>query len=186
MSKDNFFNDLPAIPGVPTNDPLSTPTTPVPTPPPGIAPFYQVGSGDTVFRVDQNGMWLGARRFIDAPFKVSMTGVVTISAPNAAWVAVSFLNSWVDYGGGYNPVAYLIDSAGFVHLRGMAKSGTVGAGTPIFTLPAGFRPENRCLFNAQSNGALGRVDVFTTGNVEVITGNNAWVSLDGITFKAFQ
>ena len=36
----------------------------------------QVGMGSSVMRVDQQGLWLGAERFADAPFSVSMTGEI--------------------------------------------------------------------------------------------------------------
>ena len=36
----------------------------------------QVGMGSSVMRVDQQGLWLGAERFEDAPFSVSMTGEI--------------------------------------------------------------------------------------------------------------
>lgn len=36
----------------------------------------QVGIGDTVFRADQSGIWLGAATFADAPFSVDMQGNV--------------------------------------------------------------------------------------------------------------
>lgn len=36
----------------------------------------QVGMGSNVMRVDQQGLWLGAERFEDAPFSVSMTGEI--------------------------------------------------------------------------------------------------------------
>lgn len=39
----------------------------------------QVGMGDTVMRVDQQGLWLGAERFADAPFSVDMDGNVIAS-----------------------------------------------------------------------------------------------------------
>lgn len=34
----------------------------------------QVGFGSSVFRVDEQGLWLGAERFNDAPFRVDMQG----------------------------------------------------------------------------------------------------------------
>lgn len=37
----------------------------------------QVGMGSTVFRVDAQGIWLGAERFADAPFSVDMSGNIT-------------------------------------------------------------------------------------------------------------
>lgn len=39
-----------------------------------------VGSGSRVFRVDESGMWLGAAKYADAPFKVDMQGNVTMTS----------------------------------------------------------------------------------------------------------
>ena len=35
-----------------------------------------VGSGDSIFRVNKQGLWLGAKKFEDAPFRVSLKGVI--------------------------------------------------------------------------------------------------------------
>ena len=71
---------------------------------------------------------------------------------------------------------------GVVHLRGLVKSGTVGLA--IFNLPEGYRPSAREAIATISNGAIGRCDIKTSGNVIAYIGNNAWFSLDGITFRA--
>ena len=34
----------------------------------------QMGYGSKVFRADEQGIWLGAKRFVDAPFSVDMEG----------------------------------------------------------------------------------------------------------------
>lgn len=34
----------------------------------------QIGAGNIAFKADQSGIWLGADRFIDAPFSVDMNG----------------------------------------------------------------------------------------------------------------
>lgn len=39
-----------------------------------------VGSGSKVFRVDESGMWLGAAKWADAPFKVDMDGNLTATS----------------------------------------------------------------------------------------------------------
>lgn len=39
-----------------------------------------VGSGNSVFRADQQGIWLGADKYEDAPWKVSITGAMYFSA----------------------------------------------------------------------------------------------------------
>ena len=86
---------------------------------------------------------------------------------------------------------FRIDANGVVHLRGLVKSGSIGA---IFTLPAGYRPTATWLFICASNSSAtppgyARVDINTSGSVSLNTysanSNNGWVSLDGITFATF-
>lgn len=101
------------------------------------------------------------------------------------WRAVSFLNGWTNYGGSYNPAGYFKDNMGMVHLRGLVKSGAIPK--HIFILPTGFRPQYRELQPVQTNSnTIGRVDVLTDGRVHVTAGNAGWLSLDGITFRAYR
>lgn len=94
----------------------------------------------------------------------------------------AFENSWVNYGSGWGEAAMWRDPLGFVHLRGLIKSGTVG--TQAFLLPPGFRPGTNETFPTISNGAVGRVDVLTDGQVEPVSpSNNTYVSLAGIYFR---
>jgi len=104
----------------------------------------------------------------------------------------AFQNSWSNYSAGtsFSVAGFMKDSMGFVHLTGLVKGGATNG--VIFTLPAGYRPdvskasaEDRLLFGTISNSAIGRVDVYENGNIlSSTTNNNAWVALDGITFKA--
>ena len=105
-------------------------------------------------------------------------------APDSGWIAPTFVNNWVNYGGGYNTAGYRKDAMGYVHLRGLIKSGT--AAQNAFVLPAGYRPEMRELLSVQSNDTEGRIDVLTTGDVLMQGISNIWVCLDGLTFKAYQ
>jgi hypothetical protein len=59
-----------------------------------------------------------------------------------AWVALSglYVNSWTDFGGGYQAGQYTRDGTGRVWVRGLLKAGTLTAGTTILTMPSGFRP----------------------------------------------
>lgn len=98
------------------------------------------------------------------------------------FIAPTLLNSWVNFGGGFNDAGYLKDFSGTVHLRGLVKNGVIG--NAIFQLPAGYRPANEELQITISNGALGRVDIYPSGDVGATSGSNAWFSLDGITFRA--
>lgn len=98
------------------------------------------------------------------------------------WIAPTLINSWVNFGSGFNPAGYYKDPFGIVHLRGVVKSGVVG--TDIFTLPIGYRPANTELLACVSNGALGIVEPSAAGGVNATAGNNTYFSLDGLTFRA--
>jgi len=101
------------------------------------------------------------------------------------WIPVPLMSEgWTRYNSEYNPPEFYMDTCGFVHLRGMIKGGATGSGSVIFTLPAGFRPENRELFCVMSAGSAGRCDVDRAGRVVACQGDPAWYSLDGIVFRA--
>ena len=101
------------------------------------------------------------------------------------WITPTLLNSWVDYGGGYTAIQYTKDNFGFVHLKGVAKDGTIGS--DMFTLPAGYRLSERARFGIDtSSNAHGRCDIRADGGVNPAVGSNTYFSLDGITFKAEQ
>ena len=97
----------------------------------------------------------------------------------------TLLNSWVNYGSGYESASYFKDKCGVVHLAGMVKSGTTTAETVIFTLPEGYRPRTSEKFFCVSLNAICVIDVYATGNVAIKTGaNSGWISLSGISFLA--
>ena len=53
----------------------------------GISAFnnsFKRGYGDKVWGVDDRGMWLGAADFVDAPFKISMTGQMIFTASDGS------------------------------------------------------------------------------------------------------
>lgn len=101
------------------------------------------------------------------------------------FVVLEFLNSWVNYGGLYEDCGYCKDALGFVHIRGLLKSGVLGQ--PAFQLPIGFRPYGDLMFpSVQSTGSIviGWVLVKPNGNVMVGGGGNTYATLDGIVFYA--
>lgn len=98
------------------------------------------------------------------------------------WHAPTQLNSWTDYGTPHIGAGYMKDSQGFVHLRGLVKSGTIS--TAIFTLPVGYRPTAEHAFAVESNATIGTCRVQADGNVMANSGNNAWFSLSGVHFRA--
>jgi ribose 5-phosphate isomerase RpiB len=104
-----------------------------------------------------------------------------------SWTAPILLNSWVNYGGSNAAAGYYKDSLNRAQLRGFIKSGTVGA--IIFNLSAGYRPSVNMNFGAlSSNGSLilAYIEVYTSGDVVLVSGGNTYLSLDGISFRAQQ
>jgi hypothetical protein len=123
------------------------------------------------------------------PFGVlNVDNGVTLTTTGTWQDATSLLvNSWVNYAAGHRTVGYRKSAIGQVFLRGLVKSGTAPSVT-IFTLPSGFRPAQQEIFMQASNLGQARVDVFTTGAVQVVSyigsGSNAFVSLAGINFDS--
>lgn len=96
----------------------------------------------------------------------------------------AFQGTWVNYAAGYEEAGYWKDPWGVVHLCGTVKNGTIN--TPIFTLPGGYRPKAREMFVNQAGADTGfRLDVSAAGDVIPVNGTNGYVSLSGITFRAF-
>lgn len=95
---------------------------------------------------------------------------------------VGFQNSWVNFGGGPDTIAYMKDALGFVHVRGAMKSGTIN--TTAFTLPVGYRPGNTVAFATTSNNLFGSITVDSSGNVNPNVGSNVFVYTSVICFFA--
>lgn len=120
----------------------------------------------------------------------SVTAQLAAALSPQAWTGFTFLNSWANYGGGNQTGAYFQDAFGVVHLRGLVKRTVTGfgAGVPICTLPAGYRPAATISFwvwgGTTPKGT--KVVLLTSGNVYVEASDSAApeaiLSLDGITF----
>lgn len=99
------------------------------------------------------------------------------------WIAATLMNGWQNYGGNFAPAGYYKDALGFVHLRGGIRNGSIP--NTAFQLPAGFRPHySQAYAQYSASDTLARIDVVTSGNVNINSGNNAFVSLEGISFWA--
>lgn len=160
------------VPGTPASSPSA---------PNATAIQASVGSGNPytilqAVRVDAGVAVIAANKITD---------VRSLANPTAAneqpWQTPTLQNGWVKYGDVFTDPAYMKDSRGFVHVRGLVKSGTVGA--TIFTLPAGYRPAGSVRFATDSNGAYAAVTVTAAGLI-TSTGSNTWVFLDAILFRA--
>jgi hypothetical protein len=104
------------------------------------------------------------------------------------WQSAELAEGYRQFDGEYNPVQYFRDSLGIVHLRGTlgpnALVGTLEAGV-LFTLAPGYRPEFIENHLASAGTVIGRLEVFPDGKVLLTSDGHTWVSLDGITFRAF-
>ncbi len=111
---------------------------------------------------------------------ITDAGVGTIGTEKAP----ALVNSWANTGAGYAVAGFWKDEANTVHLKGTIASGT---GT-ICTLPVGFRPATIQRFSVESNNGagyiMGVVQISSTGDVNMLAGNNVDLCLDGISFLA--
>ena len=100
------------------------------------------------------------------------------------WYQPDLENNWVVYHAtAYNRPEYMIDSNGFVHLRGMLKDGDA-ENDDMFSLPQGFRPAKSESFAGVSSSGFAGIVVDADGDVRAYTGGSTtWTSLDGITFE---
>lgn len=100
-------------------------------------------------------------------------------------IAPTLLGAWVNFGSSNAASGYYLDDEGWVTLRGLVRSGT----GMIFTLPAGYRPPLIVRFPvatlAGATQTFGEVYVSDVGDVVLAAGGNAYVSLDGIRFRAY-
>lgn len=103
------------------------------------------------------------------------------------WITPTLLNGWIPYGSGTTAPGYYKDSDGYVHMKGLIKSGI--ANLPILYLPLGYRPKEQLNFSVLTTGTgglvIGQLSVNITGSL-IANGGTLMLSLDGITFLAEQ
>lgn len=100
------------------------------------------------------------------------------------FITPTLLNSWVEFSA-FNTTGYYKDPYGIVRIKGLVKDGVVGAATPIFTLPVGYRPSALVIIPAVGgSNTFARLNVAVNGDVSVEVGSNVFMSLDSISFRA--
>jgi hypothetical protein len=92
----------------------------------------------------------------------------TMNGSGVAWIAPTLLNSWVNYGGSEQPAQYRKVGTR-VDVRMAVKHGTT---SPIFNLPAGYRPTYNLGFSGNVHDNTSAPDychirVLTTGDVQL-------------------
>lgn len=121
---------------------------------------------------------------VDARTQISviMNEYAKRQQPN--WIAPTLLNSWANYGGGYETVGYYKDEFGMVHFKGVLKTGTIP--TTAFILPIGYRPPALKLVIPAVSNTLSTIEILANGEVKVTSGTNTFIAIDGISFRAGQ
>jgi len=110
---------------------------------------------------------------------------LTGTAIDSTDALIPTLNSpWINYGAGFGGARYFKDAAGIVHIEGLiqAPGGSSTSGVTLFTLLSGYRPADTLMFTTANGGGAGRIDVDSSGNVIMQSGNTAFTSLSGISF----
>lgn len=142
--------------------------------------------GDPDLFPDTFAAWI--TRLVEASpnWRLQVTQLPEVEAINyvGATGNAAFEGTWTNYGAGYESAGYYKDPFGRVHLTGVIKSGTIN--TAAFILPGGYRPKARLIFVNQAGEDTGfRIDVAGDGSVIPVNGTNTYVSLDGISFRAY-
>ena len=98
------------------------------------------------------------------------------------WVDVTFQNSWVNQGAGFQAVQYRKVND-VVQIRGNAKSGLTL--NPMFTLPIGFRPLEKVIYVVDGDGTstTSRVTVTSSGGVIPDASSNTEFEIGFIQFS---
>lgn len=111
----------------------------------------------------------------------STDGTSTAIVPD--WTDCGLQNGWGNYGGSHATAQFTKTTANIVVLKGLVKTGA--AGTVVCTLPVGYRPDKRLMFQALSDSATTtRVDIDSNGDVIANSGYTNWVNLSTIQFVA--
>lgn len=116
----------------------------------------------------------------------------TWNVSGAAWnpwsgraVPLSLVNGWLNFGSGFRDAVASKTIEGVVTIEGVIKSGTVTAGTLLFTLPSGFAPSGTLLFPVTTNAGSAHIRIQPSGAVEAQTAlDSTFTSLCGISFLA--
>ncbi len=119
---------------------------------------------------------------------ITAAKLASVPAGQEGWSAPALLNGWTNYDATtWDPVGYMKDSLGFVHIRGFLKGGTLSTGTKVFALPAGYRPAKSSYYcsGVNNSGAATSWQVSTNGDVIILYGgSSSYCSIGDIVFRA--
>lgn len=98
------------------------------------------------------------------------------------WLEAKLEKTTSNYGGSYQVTRFRLLS-GTVQIEGVLKKGkAVKLPKDIFTLPIGYRPKKRLVFNTFGDRGPVRIDILTNGKVQCKNFDKEMTSLCGISF----
>ena len=117
----------------------------------------------------------------DQAHKLKLVKVAVAKPVGGASMAVKLASGWVNYGGDYD-TARVSKSGNLVTVTGLIKNGKYGH---VGTLPRGFTPSKRLIFDLSNHAKSARIDVLKDGRILWVAGgkDHKWLSLSGITFN---
>jgi hypothetical protein len=134
-----------------------------------------------------------AERLADIERQVRIQQRISPAATNdraVSWQTPTLVNSFSNWGSGYAPVAYYMDSVGRVYLRGAVQRPSNTQPLTIFTLDVGYRPLYQHDFQVPTWLAsvldTGAISVLASGAVQLFggfQGTGARFVLDSISFR---
>lgn len=141
-----------------------------------------VSGGNTSGISNQGTMSLSAYQ-VNISNKASIGADLSVGSINiGSFINMTRLNGWLNYSSSYAQCQYIKDAEGFVHIRGMVKSGTTGH---LATLPSGYRPYRIQICAGFSASGACRIDINAAGEIIFGTGYSAtWTSLGNIVYRA--
>jgi hypothetical protein len=117
--------------------------------------------------------------------RIAKAGAKPPLRPVLAWIEPAPGGGWQNVAG-YAPLGYSKDANGRVWLRGVVGGGTVGG--VLATLTDGYRPQFDAILPAICAGPdAARVDIKQDGSLIIVSASNRnWVTLDSLTWRAYQ
>ena len=108
--------------------------------------------------------------------KSDLNETLTINIP-------TLKNSWVNFvdDNSHRNACYYKKS-NIVYLEGMIKGGISTPYTELFTLAPEFKPSNDIYFPVACSGEIGQITITKEGVIKIVSGNNTWLSLNGISY----
>lgn len=100
----------------------------------------------------------------------------------------TLVNSWVIYSAA-DVVTFYKSPDGVININGTIKNGTTAYGTPLFTLPIGFRPatgqvKRFGVYTLNPGITMGSIEIDDAGTVYITSGGATLLNLSGIVFNA--